>query len=156
MRGSYRVWEEGRAPDLVIEVTSESTREEDLTKKFAIYRDILKVSEYFLFDPYKEYLLPPFQGFRLVRGVYRPIKSILGRLPSKVLGLHLEAASEMLRLYDPSVGRWLETPPEVAEARVRAEAERAADAKARQKAEAEVERLHRELDELRRRLPGSP
>jgi Uma2 family endonuclease len=140
-RHSYRVWEEGRAPDFVIEVTSKSTAEADLTGKRAIYQDILKVSEYFLFDPYEEYLHPPFQGYRLVGGSYRPIKPIRGRLPSKVLGLHLEAAGELLRLYDPSTGRWLETPPEVAEAR--------------QRAEAEVERLRRENEELRRQLPGT-
>ena len=140
-RRNYRVWEEGRAPDFVIEVTSKSTRKEDQTTKRTIYQDILKVSEYFLFDPFEEYLHPRFQGYRLVGGSYRPIKPIRGRLPSKVLGLHLEAVGELLRLYDPSTDRWLETPPEVAEAR--------------QRAEAEVERLRGEIEELRRRLPGA-
>jgi Uma2 family endonuclease len=139
-RRSYRVWEEGRAPDLVIEVTSESTRKEDLIGKRAIYQDILKAPGYFLFDPYEEYLHPPLQGYRLYRGGYRPIKPIGGRLPSKVLGLQLEAVGELLRLYDPSADRWLPTPPEVAEAQ--------------QRAEAEVERLRRENEELRRRLSG--
>jgi Uma2 family endonuclease len=141
MRRSYRVWEEGRAPDFVVEFTSESTREEDQTTKRTIYQDILRVKEYFLFDPFEEYLNPPFQGYRLVGGSYRPIKPISSRLPSKVLGLHLEAAGELLRLYDPLTAQWLETPPEVAEAR--------------QRAEAEVERLRRENEELRRRLPGA-
>lgn len=139
-RRNYRVWEEGKAPDCVVEFTSESTREEDQATKRAIYQDILKVPEYFLFDPFEEYLHPRFQGYRLVGGNYRPIKPIRGRLPSKILGLHLEAVGELLRLYDPSTGRWLETPPEVEEARKRAEAE--------------VERLRREIDELRRRLPS--
>jgi Uma2 family endonuclease len=154
-RRAYRVWEEGKAPDVVIELTSESTRREDQTTKRAVYQDVLHVKEYFLFDPFEEYLHPPFQGYRLVGGNYRPIKPIRGRLPSKVLGLHLEAVGELLRLYDPSTSRWLETPPEVEEARKQAEAGRAAEAKARQQAEAEAERLRREIEELRRRLSGN-
>jgi Uma2 family endonuclease len=154
-RRNYRVWEEGRAPDFIVEFTSESTREEDQTTKRAIYQDLLRVSEYFLFDPFEEYLHPPLQGYRLTKGAYRPIRPLKGRLPSKVLGLHLEADGELLRLYDPAAGRRLPIPPEVEEARKLAEAERATEATARQRAEAEVERLRRELEELRRKLPPS-
>jgi Uma2 family endonuclease len=129
-RRKYLVWEEGKAPDLVIELTSESTREEDQATKRAIYQDVLRVSEYFLFDPFEEYLHPRLQGFRLAKGAYRPIRAVKGRLPSKVLGLHLESSDDLLRLYDPAAGRWLPTPPEQRE---------------------EIERLRRELEELRRR-----
>src|SRR5262249_9818679 len=90
IRRRYLVWEEGKAPDLVIEVTSPSTSEEDLEDKFRIYRDILHVREYFLFDPNEEYLDPSLQGYRLQKGKYAPIKPVEGRLPSEVLGLHLE------------------------------------------------------------------
>jgi Uma2 family endonuclease len=145
-RRSYRVWEEGKAPGLEIELTSESTREEDLEDKMAIYRDTLKVREYFLFDPYAEYLDPPLQGYRLVRGKYQRIKPVDGRLPSKVLKLHLEAQGELLRFYNPETGQLLPIPPEERQARQQAEAEL-------QRAEAEVERLRRELEALRRRLP---
>ncbi len=133
-RRNYRVWEEGKGPDFVVEFTSESTREEDQTTKCAIYQDILRVSEYFLFDPFEEYLHPRLQGFRLAKGDYRPIRPLKGRLPSKVLGLHLEPSGDLLRLYDQAGGRRLPTPPEQRE---------------------EIERLRRELEELRRRPPGS-
>jgi Uma2 family endonuclease len=132
-RRAYFVWEEQKAPAFVVEFTSESTREEDQTTKRAIYQDILRVSEYFLFDPFEEYLHPRLQGFRLVKGVYRPIRPVKGRLPSRVVGLHLEPGGDLLRLYDPAAGRRLPTPPEQHE---------------------EIERLRRELEELRRRLPG--
>src|SRR4051794_16966170 len=42
-RGVYKTWEEGHAPDLVIELTSPSTKEEDLEDKFGLYQDVLRV-----------------------------------------------------------------------------------------------------------------
>jgi len=140
-RRNYLVWEEGKVPDFVVELTSETTREADQTTKRAIYQDVLNVSEYFLFDPFEEYLHPRLQGYRLAKGVYRPIRPVKGRLPSKVLGLHLEGDGDLLRLYDPAARRRLPISPEVLEAKKRAEAEN--------------ERLRREIEELRRRLPGA-
>ncbi len=147
-RRSYRVWEEGKGPDAVIEVTSKSTQVEDLDVKLVLYRDVLRVKEYFLFDPYREYLEPPLQGYRLARKHYLPIAPRNGRLPSQVLGLHLEAAGELLRLYDPQQKAWLPIPPEEREGRRR-------EMEARLQAEAEVERLRKELEALRRKHPES-
>ena len=84
--------------------------------KFLLYRDVLKVTEYFLFDPTEDYLDPPFQGFRLIGGDYVPSDPIEGRLPSEVLGLHLERDGEELRLFDPATGRRLLTRLEKQEA----------------------------------------
>ncbi len=148
-RRRYLVWEERKAPDLAIELTSESTREEDMDDKFQIYRDQLKVREYFLFDPHEEYLDPPLKGFRLLGKDYIPIDPVNGRLPSEVLGLHLERDDWLLRLYNPTTGKWLLTPPEEHEALQRLEAEK-------QQAEAEVRRLRQELDALRQSLPKQP
>jgi Uma2 family endonuclease len=182
LRRNYLVWEEGTTLDLVIELTSATTREVDLVVKMALYRDVLRVKEYFLFDPFAEYLNPPLQGYRLGRKHYRPIVPVDGRLPSQVLGLHLEADGELLRLYDPAQQHWLPIPPEVEDAwrreaeahrqsearaqresqarqreaqrRQRAEARARREAQARQQAEAENERLRREIEALRRQLPG--
>jgi Uma2 family endonuclease len=148
-RRRYLVWEEGKGPDLVIELTSESTREEDLEHKFRLYQDTLKVREYFLFDPEAEYLAPPLQGYRLRGGKYVRIRPVKGRLPSQVLGLHLERQDWVLRLYDPATGLWLPTPPEEREARMQAES-------AQRRAEAEVERLRQELETLRRDKRNRP
>ena len=38
-RKYYLLWEEGRGPDLVIELTSKTTRKEDREKKLVLYRD---------------------------------------------------------------------------------------------------------------------
>ncbi len=142
LRDHYLIWREGKAPEFVIEVTSKSTRGEDQRKKPILYRDVLKVAEYFLFDPTEDYLRPPFQGFRLVEGEYVPIEPVLGRLPSTVLGLHLERSGVDLRLFDPTTRKWLPTPRE------RAEHEKAE----RIRIEAEVVRLREENESLRRRL----
>ncbi len=136
----YLIWREKKAPEFVIELTSKSTRREDQVKKLALYRDVLKVKEYFLFDPYQDYLDPAFQGYRLRKGHYVPIESVNGRLPSEVIGLHLERDGRDLRLWNPATGLRLPTPEE---ARHQAE-ERA------EQAEAETARLRREIEELRR------
>ena len=138
----YLLWEEGKSPEAVIELTSKSTRREDLGTKFRLYQDVLKAREYFLFDPFAEYLEPPLRGYRLIEGQYVVIEPVAGRLPSEVTGLHLERDGEMLRLYDPTTAQWLLTPEEAA---AQAEA-------ARKQVEAENERLRREIDSLRRRL----
>ena len=151
-RKHYLLWEEGRGPDLVIEITSDSTRGDDTNKKLKLYRDVLKVSEYFLFDPYREYLEGQLKGHRLRDGEYEPVFPESGRLPSEVLGLHLEADGEDLRLYDPKTGRWLPTAREEARAeRGRADAE----AKHVQEQQLEIERLRREIELLKRRPPDA-
>lgn len=155
-RRRYLTWEEGKNPDLVIELTSPSTREEDKDDKYQIYQATLRVREFFLFDPHHEYLDPPLQGYRLYRGRYRPIQPVDGRLPSDVLGLHLEGQDWLLRLYDPDTGKWLLTPPEEREALRQAEGARRQAEQARQQAEAEAERLRQELEALRKRLPKQP
>src|SRR5262249_37253311 len=136
-RDYYLVWEEGKAPDVVFELTSKSTRREDQITKLELYRDTLKVREYFLFDPHGDYLNPPMQGYRLGRGRYARIRPVRGRLPSQVLGLHLERNGKELRLFDPLAGRWLPTPRE-----------------RQQQIEAENLRLRQELEELRRQRNG--
>lgn len=152
-RDTFKVWEEGgKTPNAIIEVTSKSTRENDEVDKFYLYQDVLRVEEYFLFDPRAEYLKPPLKGYRLVRGKYQPIKVVEGRLPSKVLGLHLERDGQELRFFDPRTGEWLPTP---SEACAIAEAGKAEAVEAREKAEAEVERLRREVETLRRQQKKS-
>ena len=156
IRANYLTWQEGKGPDFVIELTSSTTRHEDRTRKYKLYQDVLKVKEYFLFDPREDYLDPPEQGYRLRAGVYRSIRSVAGRLPSQVLGLHLERDGDVLRLWNPVTGEWLPTSDEraaQAEAARQQEANaRQQEANARQQAEAEVKRLRQEMEELRRQL----
>jgi Uma2 family endonuclease len=200
-RDNYLLWLEGKGPDMVIEVTSKTTRREDQTKKRTLYQDVLRVPEYFQIDPTEDYLKPPFQGHRLVNGRYEPIEAgDGGRLPSRSLGLLLERDGPRLLLIDPATGLRLRSRRERADAaeqqriaaeqqriaaeqqrieehRQRIEAEQLRAEEHRQRiaaeqrraeehrqrieaetraagAEAEADRLRRELEELRRRLAG--
>jgi Uma2 family endonuclease len=44
-RPNYLIWRERKAPQFVIELTSSSTRREDVEHKFELYRDTLQVKE---------------------------------------------------------------------------------------------------------------
>ncbi len=103
---TYKTWEVGgKGPNLVVEVSSKSTRRDDLRNKFLVYRDDLKVREYVVFDPLGEYLKPPLQGYRLEGEDYFAIDVEEGRLPIEALGLDLVAVGRTVRLFDPRVGR---------------------------------------------------
>ena len=144
-RKYYLLWEERRGPDLVIEFTSESTRDEDMEQKLELYRDVLKVPEYFLFDPYREYVDGQLKGYRLRDGEYEPVAPVAGRLPSEVLGLRLETDGEELRLYDPKTRRRLPTSEENAvAANVKAEAEGRRAAAERKRADEQQARAQAE------------
>jgi Uma2 family endonuclease len=161
----YLLWEEGRPPHVVIEVTSESTREEDLYDKFEVYRDRIRVPEYFLFDPTGDYLEPSLQGYRLKTRRYEPIKPAAGRLPSRELGLHLEVHQEQLKFYDPATNAWIPTLEDARDAALaarqqaeaacqQAEALRQQAEAARQQAEAarqQAEAASREAEAQRQR-----
>ncbi len=146
-RRIYKLWEEGVAPCVIFEITSRSSRLEDLGTKRGLY-EMLGVREYFLFDPLDEYLSPRLQGFRLVGGYYQPLAlSPEGALRSQELGLVLRPEGSLLRLVDPVSGQAVPTLDEAMN-RAQAEAARA------DRAEAELTRLRAELERLRRQAAG--
>lgn len=86
MRKCWVVWDEGRGPDVVIELVSPSTYRRDKEERRLIYQDILQVPEYFWYDPYTEKL----EGLRLRAGAYEAIEPDAdGSLFSERLGLCL-------------------------------------------------------------------
>lgn len=125
-RFSYRLWEEPKAPDFVLEITSKSTRGEDQGVKRGVYA-FLGVAEYWQYDPTGDYLMPPLQGLRLVNGNYYPIPPAVGAdgepvLSSAVLGLELRLEGRVLRFYDPVTRQKLLSHQEAEQARQAAEA----------------------------------
>ncbi len=154
-RGSYKLWKEGAVPVFVIEVTSSSTRGEDVGDEKELYQR-LGVEEYFLHDPLGDYLEPRLQGYRLLLGRYLPIAPEEdGSLVSKTLGLILRSEGSglpegsRLRLIDPSTGEVLRTHLESEAGRSHAETRaRVAETRA-QAVEDENARLRAEIERLR-------
>ena len=125
---TYKTWEQHPYLDFVLELASPSTFARDFAEKKSIYEQILRVKEYYIYDPYHE-IEPSFIGFRLVSGSYEEIGFVGDHLPSEVLGLELGERDGDLRLYDPVKDVWIGPGRErAAEAETRAdEAETRAD-----------------------------
>jgi hypothetical protein len=128
------------------------------------------VEEYYLFDPFGEYLDPPLRGYRLIGNKYveQPIETSLPpsfdgkdanllsneysqgwRLKSERLKLEIWALAPqqlgrpyIIRFYDPAAEKWLPDPD-------RAMLERELFEKRAHEAEAELARLKAELEKLR-------
>ncbi|MBD0388642.1 MAG: Uma2 family endonuclease [Nostoc sp. C3-bin3] len=111
-RKSWVVWEEdGKYPNLIIEILSDSTGDTDKGLKKQIYQDIFRTPDYFWFDP--ETL--EFTGFHLLDGEYQPLEpNPQGWLWSQQLGLYLGVYQENLRFFSPE-GELVATPEEVAQ-----------------------------------------
>jgi Uma2 family endonuclease len=138
-RRTYKIWEEGKTPDVVFELTSKKTKQEDQSKKKVIYQDKLKVKEYFLYDPLHDYLKPSLQGYRLEGGRYEEIAKTGNRLRSVELGMDLAEEDGVLNLYDVRTGRRILRLDEVVmnarEAALKAEEKALLEATARKEAE---------------------
>jgi Uma2 family endonuclease len=110
-RTSWVVWEEdGRYPDLIIELLSDSTAKVDRNLKKVLYESRFHTPEYFWFSP--ESL--EFKGFKIVGNQYQEIvPNAQGLLWSEVLNLYLGVANGKLR-YFTSQGDLVPTPEEAA------------------------------------------
>ncbi len=150
-RKSWVVWEEdGKYPDLIIELLSDSTEDVDREIKLELYQDRFRTPEYFWFSP--ENL--EFVGWRLVDGKYQKIEpNDKGWQWSSVLELYLGIEDGKLRYFSRE-GEKVASPQEealinkkVAEleaARAEQEAERAEQEAER--AEQEARRAEREAE----------
>jgi Uma2 family endonuclease len=87
VRKSWVVWQEGKLPDVVIELLSDRTRHVDRGEKMRIYSRLWKTPEYYLYDP----LSHEFEGYRLdAHGKYQRIEpDSAGDLECQWLGLKL-------------------------------------------------------------------
>lgn len=149
-RKSWVVWEEGKGPDVVIELLSDKTADQDRGDKKRIYQNQLRVGEYFWFDPFNPDELV---GFTLRDMQYQALSPTeRGYLHSKQLGLVLRrwqgnyagVSTTWLRWAHPD-GTLLPTPEEalvLEEQRAELEKQRADAEKQRaDNAEAELTRL---------------
>ncbi|NJN04786.1 MAG: Uma2 family endonuclease [Leptolyngbyaceae cyanobacterium SL_1_1] len=134
-RKSWVVWQEdGKYPNVIVEVLSESTAKSDRETKKQIYQDTFRTPEYFWIDP--ETL--EFAGFVLMAGEYEAIApNEAGRLWSRQLELFLGLYETKLRFFTPE-GTLVPTPAEAAKA----------SQQQAQQAQQQIERLAERLREL--------
>ena len=106
---NYKIWEGQQTPAIIFEVTSAGTKETDWNFKKTLYEQ-LGVTEYWLFDPYGEWVAEQLQGYRLNEdGVYKPIRDNC----SEVLQLKLQAEEYLIGFYRLDNGEKLLTPEEL-------------------------------------------
>ncbi|MEQ9356393.1 MAG: Uma2 family endonuclease [Coleofasciculus chthonoplastes F3-SA18-01] len=111
-RKSWVVWDEdGKYPNLIIEILSPKTADTDKGFKKKLYQDTFRSPDYFWFEPNTL----EFVGFHLVDGEYQPLEqNSQGQLWSQQLGLFLGIHQNQLRFFTPE-GKLVPTPEEVAE-----------------------------------------
>jgi Uma2 family endonuclease len=162
-RRIYKIWEEGKAPDVVIEILSKGTWKNDTGKKKNLYAQ-LGVKEYFLYDPVGDCLDKPLAGYWLDEDdEYKPIG--LDELPggilsidSHLLRLELRVKGDKLYIYDSATKQYLYNYSEIhqahleanARAEVETKARREANARAKAEAKARLEADARAENEARR------
>ncbi len=162
-RDCWRLWNEGfLTPQVIVEFISPKTARKDRVTNFAIYRDTLKVPDYYVCDNVRRMRV---DGFHLQGGEYVPLlPGPDGRLRCESLDMSVGFHGRWLRFFDADgslvrTGRELyhETQRQLKESSRQAEessrradeASRCADEEARRRteAEAELDRLRRLLDE---------
>ena len=153
---AYVISEQGKPPDLVLEIASRRTGRIDVTEKREDYA-ALGIGEYWRFDERGQHHGARLAGDRLVDGEYVAIEieeladgSLQGY--SGALDLNIRWEDGELVFYDPATGRPIATlederaRADTAEARAQAEQARAdAEREARVAAEARVRELEEQL-----------
>ncbi len=152
-RKSWVVWaEDGKYPNFILEILSDSTAKTDRGLKKQLYQDIFRTPDYFWFDPYTL----EFAGFQLNYRQYQEIiPNAQGWLWSNELQLYLGILNEQLRFFTPD-GELVPTPEEAEaisnqrtqQAQAEAEIERQRAETERQRAETECQRADRLLQLL--------
>jgi len=154
------VWEEdGRYPDLIIELLSDSTANVDRTTKLDLYAERFHTPEYFYFSPQTL----EFAGFRLNFNQYRPIPpNDQEWLWSESLGFFLGIHNGQLRYFSLE-GTIIPTPQEAAKDEIlkanqaikiaKQESQRAEQESQRAEQESQrAEQANRELYELKQKM----
>ncbi len=151
----YIVSEQGKPPDFVLEVASESTAEADVGAKRDYYAE-LGIPEYWRFDETGEFHGTRLAGDRLVDGQYQAM--VIEELPggvlqgySAVLNLRLRWKNGQLIWHDPATGQPILTYEDQRDRADNAQARADAERQAHLAAEARNRELEAELNRLRNR-----
>ncbi len=137
-RKVYKLWEEEVCPQVIFEVSSDTTWKKDISDKVEDY-GLLGVDEYYLLDPENLYLPLPLMAYRRDEtGRLRLLLTNDNRVLSPLLKLEIVWENRKFRLFDPENQEFLLTTEE---AKTKAD-----------KLQSENERLKAELDRLKAEL----
>ena len=110
-RDNYKIWEEKEVPQVIFEMTSPGTKNQDQEFKKTLYEQ-LGVKEYWLFDPKGEWIPEQLKGYRLRNTVYEVIEDNR----SEPLQLQLKVEGQLIVFYREDTGKKLLIPEELATA----------------------------------------
>lgn len=143
-RDNYKIWEEGKVPSVIFEMTSVGTQAQDTGFKKTLYEQ-LEVQEYWLFDPKGEWIENKLQGYRLRGESYEPITDSR----SEPLQLRLVVDGGLIAFTREDTGEKLLIPDELVEALQE-------EIKARQQAEERAEQAEALIARYRERFGELP
>ena len=139
----YKLWEEPKAPDFVLEVASKNTWEQDLGRKRSLYAE-LGVREHWLSTQGTSTSIPRCRdcacGAASITRYRRWWRMAHGTIRSRALGLDLCVENQVLRFREPATGDYLHSLAEATKALTEANAARLA-------AEARIAELEARLKE---------
>ncbi|MBC7798900.1 MAG: Uma2 family endonuclease [Pyrinomonadaceae bacterium] len=148
-RRTFKLWEE-KTPQVVFEISSRSTFNEDFQKKWQLYEKF-GVKEYYIFDPESDYLKDEsFWAYRL--DDFGELNKVIiedNRIHSDVLNLALMISSEGLRFFNPATNEFLRSLSEETDVRSVIENQLKEETNARLQAENEIALLRAELERLK-------
>ena len=138
-RRVYELWKEKVPPSIIFEIASGSSWEKDISRKLALYERI-GVSEYYIYDPERNYLPNPLLAYHLKDGEYEPVEAKNNRVYSPLLNLELVDDGFTLRFFNHETIDFLPTIHELSAS------ERIAQKK--------IEQLENEIAELKKQNDG--
>ncbi|MGI8541905.1 MAG: Uma2 family endonuclease [Aridibacter sp.] len=144
-RASYLLWREGVFPQVVFEIASKRTWQNDVDEKLRLYEE-LGAEEYYVLDPKFEFLSAPLLAYRRQGENLIELKVANERILSPRLGLEIVREGNTFRLFNPNTNEFLMTLQE-------SERKRQLDSqmaeRKRREDEVEIERLKAEIERLK-------
>ncbi len=107
IRRTFKTWEEGVFPQVVFEIASDSTFENDLGGKRLEYAR-LGVEEYYLLDPERQYLPSSLMAFRREGGRLISANVENNRVLSPLLNIEIVDTGKSFRLFNPNTQEFLQ------------------------------------------------
>ena len=107
LRRTYKTWEEKIFPQIIFEIASDGTFENDLGGKRLEYAR-RGVEEYYLLDPEREYLPSPLMAFRRENGRLVSVNAENNRILSPLLNLEIVDTGKSFRIFNPQTQEFLQ------------------------------------------------